>query len=58
MAFLGTLVHLLYHQYVRNAVLDVCAKSVPVCMGQKWGNERAITERKIILTCPFPLSDF
>ena len=35
MAFLGILMHLLkkiYHKYVRNAVLDVCAKSVPV-----WG---------------------
>ena len=36
MAFLGILMHLLkkqiYHQHVRNAVLDVCAKSVPV-----WG---------------------
>ena len=35
MAFLGILMHLfkkIYHQHVRNAVLDVCAKSVPV-----WG---------------------
>ena len=33
MAFLGILMHLfkkIYNQHVRNAVLDVCAKSVPV----------------------------
>ena len=33
MAFLGILMHLfknIYYQYVWNAVLDVCAKSVPV----------------------------
>ena len=35
MAFLGILMHFLkkiYYQLVKNAVLDVCAKSVPV-----WG---------------------
>ena len=33
--FLGILMHFIkqiYHQHVKNAVLDVCAKSVPV-----WG---------------------
>ena len=35
MAFLDILMHLslenIYYQHVRNAVLDVCAESVPVC---------------------------
>ena len=54
--FLGILMHLffkknLHYQHVRNAVLDVCAKSVPV-----WGKRRemrGLLRGKIILTCPF-----
>ena len=47
-AYLGILVHFfknIYYQHVRNAILNVCAKHVPV-----WGDERAITGRK--MTCP------
>ena len=57
-AFLGILMYLFktkYYQHVKNSVLNVCSKHVPV-----WGkgggggrNGRAITGRKIILTCPF-----
>ena len=42
------------YQHVRNAVLAVYAKPGPVC-GQKRENERAITGRKITLTCPFQI---
>ena len=34
------------YQHVRKAVLDVCAKSVPV-WGKSGGNERAITGEKL-----------
>ena len=49
MAFLGIPMHIFpkkYHQHVRNAVLAVCAKPVPV-----WGKIREMGG-KIILTCP------
>ena len=54
MAFLGILMHLL-----KTNISHVCRECCPWCMckvcsslGQKWGNERAITGSKIILTCP------
>ena len=54
MAFLGILMHLL-----KTNISQVCQECCPLCMckvcsslGQKWGNERAITGSKIILTCP------
>ena len=55
MAFLDILMHLL-----KTNISQVCQECCPWCMckvcsslGQKWGNERAITGSKIILTCPF-----
>ena len=54
MAFLRISMYLFfkkYYLYVRNAVLAVCAKPVPV--SAKEGNERAVTGRKVILTCHF-----
>ena len=55
MAFLGILMHLL-----KTNVSQICQECCPWCMckvcsslGQKWGNERAITGSKIILTSPF-----
>ena len=53
MAFLGILMHLLETNIspaCQHAVLDVCAKSVPV--RGKTGEMRAITGSKLILTCP------
>ena len=54
MAFLGSLMHLL-----KTNISQVCQECCPRCMckvcsslGQKWGNEKAITGSKIILTCP------
>ena len=56
MAFLGILMHLL-----KTNIPPACQECCPWCMckvcsslGQKWGNERAITGIKIILTCSFP----
>ena len=50
----------IYHQHVRNAVLDVCAKSVPV-WGKNGEMRGLFTGRKNISTCPFiviDISDF
>ena len=52
-AFLGILMHLFkkkYDLHVRNSVLNVCEKYVPV-WGKKGVTGRAITGTKIILTC-------
>ena len=40
----------MYYQYVKNAVFDVCAKSVPV-WGKRGEMRGLITRRKIFLTC-------
>ena len=56
MAFLGISMHFfskkIYYQHVRNSVLAVCAKLVPL-----WGKGREMRGnemgRKIISTCPF-----
>ena len=54
MAFLGILMHIfkkIYYKHVKNAVLAVCAKPVPV-----WGKRRemrGLLRGEIILTCPF-----
>ena len=41
----------MYHKYVRNAVLDVCAKSVPV-WGKSGEMRGLLRGSKIILTSP------
>ena len=59
MAFLGILMHpfkKINHQHFRNAVLDVCAKSVPVW--DKSGEMRGLLRGKNYLDMSFFLSDF
>ena len=58
MAFLGISMHLF-----QKKILPACQECYSCCLckvcsslGQKKGNERAITGRKIILTCPFLVS--
>ena len=50
MAFLGILMHLLKTN-IPPACQECCMCEVCSSLGQKWGNERAITGIKIILTC-------